>query len=468
MAYDLGRQIEQRHDLQRLGYAPAKYAADPTYSLMTSASIGGDLTRTRLATPPAQSPPMLKHQLPDFLKPLPSRMNLVDIEHLYAKGSLSVPATMVRNALLRAYCEWVHPYMPILELHHVLGVINDETGRSGQMSLLLFQAMLLYDLDYEVDRISLIQSLLLMTYWYESPDDPKDTWHWMGVAISLGHTIGLHRDPDGSSLQPAKQKLWKRIWFSCLMRDRLVALGMRRPTRIKETDYNVPMLEESDFETDALPAHITIIGPECTLLRDVEALRQLKRTRGKLERLDEVEACDVKLRRWFGDLDATSRYQGNAPRGSSEPSLFLHCSLLHMIYYTTIADVAVQFMEAAVRLARIGESVKVRGAADSLGGEEHVQKRPSKHHQSDGGKLDGLTARTPPESASPASLQALSPALPQGMGMHNGVHDSLDGVIDGGVDDGIKNGMNDNISHGMANGVANDTGNGMETLGRRR
>ena len=88
----------------------------------------------------------------------------------------------------------------------------------------------LYDFDYEVDRVSLVQSLLLMTYWYETPDDQKDTWHWMGVAITLAHTIGLHRNPEKSNMEPSKKKLWKRVWWSCFMRDRLVALGMRRPT----------------------------------------------------------------------------------------------------------------------------------------------------------------------------------------------------------------------------------------------
>ena len=72
-----------------------------------------------------------------------------------------------------------------------------------------------------------------MSYWYETPDDQKDTWHWLGIAVSLAHTIGLHRHADTLSLDVSRQKLWKRIWWCLLMRDRLVALGMRRPTRIE-------------------------------------------------------------------------------------------------------------------------------------------------------------------------------------------------------------------------------------------
>src|SRR3954468_4052464 len=112
-----------------------------------------------------------------------------------------------------------------------------------------------------------------MTYWYETPDDQKDTWHWMGVAISLAHTIGLHRNPENSNMEPSRKKLWKRIWWSCFMRDRLVALGMRRPTRVKDEDYDVPMLTEDDFETEPLSDNITIVSTK--LIRNEESQRQL-------------------------------------------------------------------------------------------------------------------------------------------------------------------------------------------------
>ena len=182
-----------------------------------------------------------------------------------------------------------------------------------------------------------------MTYWYETPDDQKDTWHWMGVAISLAHTIGLHRNPENSTMEPRKKKLWKRIWWSCFMRDRLIALGMRRPTRVKDEDYDVPMLTESDFEIAPVAEHITVISPECSLAKDVEAQRQLAQmciakaklclcvshvlsaqysvlvrcqgmqgvegaTRSsvmlfpkKLDQTDEVRNCDMELSQWIWD-----------------------------------------------------------------------------------------------------------------------------------------------------------------------
>ncbi|KAH7378156.1 cutinase transcription factor 1 alpha [Cadophora sp. MPI-SDFR-AT-0126] len=404
----VNKKIENHTLLRRQGYMATQYDSDPTYTLMTSASLSGDLTKTRLDTPPV----LLKHQLPAYLKPLPPRMTSVDIDYLFAKGALSLPDTPVRNALLRAYCEFVHPYMPLLEIHHVLEIMNDPSGESGKISLLLFQAIMfagtafvdmghlhaagytnrkaarkaffqkarvLYDFDYEIDRVSLVQSLLLMTYWYETPDDQKDTWHWMGVAISLAHTIGLHRNPENSNMEPAKKKLWKRIWWSCFMRDRLIALGMRRPTRVKDEDYDVPMLVEDDFEIGALAENITIIPQSCTLMRTPSIQLQLAQmciakaklclcishvlsaqysvlvrhqgmqgqegsTRSsvmlfpkKLDQTDEVTRCDEELQEWVRDLPTACQYTEHIDPGQAGDTVFVQRSLLHMVYYTTLS-----------------------------------------------------------------------------------------------------------------------------------
>ena len=238
---------------------------------------------------------------------------------------------------------------------------------------------MLYDFDYEIDRVALVQSLLLMTYWYETPDDQKDTWHWMGVAISLAHTIGLHRNPEKSNMEPNRKKLWKRIWWSCFMRDRLVALGMRRPTRVKDEDYDVPMLEEEDFEIGPIADNITIISRDCTLVRDPEAQRELaqmciakaklclcishvltaqysvlvkaqgmQRQEGstrssvmlfpkKLDQTDDVKRCDEELRNWVDTLPECCEYSNEMANGRSGPPVFVQRSLLHMVYFTTLS-----------------------------------------------------------------------------------------------------------------------------------
>jgi len=135
-------QLGKSDSLRRQSFVQTGFEADPTYALITSAAINGDLKATRIESTPAPPQPMLKHRLPDYLKPLPQRMTSVDIDYLFAKGALSLPDIRVRNALLRGYLEYVHPYMPLVEFREVLQMIEDGTGGSGKMSLLLFQAIM--------------------------------------------------------------------------------------------------------------------------------------------------------------------------------------------------------------------------------------------------------------------------------------------------------------------------------------
>ncbi|KKY23987.1 putative c6 transcription factor [Diplodia seriata] len=344
--------------------------------------------------------------LPAYIKPLPPRIGQDEIAYLQKKGALTIPALDLKTELLRAYVEFVHPYMPLLDLHEFLRIIDCQDGSQGKMSLILFQAVmfagsafadfkylrkagysnrkearkdffqktrLLYDFDYEQDRVSLVQALLLLTYYYETPDDQKDTWHWMGVATSVAHTIGLHRNPDKANMDPKRVKLWKRIWWSTYMRDRLIALGMRRPTRIKDEDYDVPLLTLDDFEIAAVPDSISCIPADCVVARDVALQRQLaicciqkaklclcishvlskqycvlNNNQGLLndrttmmllpKKLDpqksDVKHCDVELKKWKEELPEEAKYE---EASSGNRSIDLHKSLLHMVFYTTLS-----------------------------------------------------------------------------------------------------------------------------------
>ena len=365
--------------------------------------------------PNVMSPVTPSHGLPHYIKPLPSKLAPEDLVYLEKKGALSIPATPLRDELLRNFVEFVHPCLPLLNVHDLVATIDRNDG-SRPVSLLLFQAImfsamatvdihflkaagyatrrdarreffqrtrLLYDFDIEIDRISLIQSLLLMTYWYETPDDQKDSHHWMAIAVSLSHTIGLHRNSEKSSaMDGSRKKLWKRIWWSVYIRDRLVALGMRRPTRIKNSDFDVPMLTLDDFESDVLPDEPSCIPSECTVLRDLQKQRQLSlmcieqvklcmcmghilsvqysvlmnnhgaiNAEGSTEttarlvarrrepEFDEVQHCDKELQDWRDNLpdEATYVLPTWHDVDSGNDSIVLNLSLLHMIYYATLS-----------------------------------------------------------------------------------------------------------------------------------
>jgi hypothetical protein len=195
----------------------------------------------------------------------------------------------------------------------------------------------------------------------------------MGVATSVAHTIGLHRNPDKTTMDAKRIKLWKRIWWSTYMRDRLIALGMRRPTRIKSEDFDVPMLTLDDFEIAPLPESVSCLPADCRFARDVDMQRQLAimciekaklclcishvlskqycvlnnaqgilndRTTMMLlpKKLDpetsEVKTCDEELQKWVNELQEEAKY---TDQPSGDKTLDLHRALLHMVFFTTLS-----------------------------------------------------------------------------------------------------------------------------------
>ncbi|KAK5044470.1 hypothetical protein LTR84_010751 [Exophiala bonariae] len=350
--------------------------------------------------------------LPQYIQPIPLRIMREDLDYLQAKGVFSIPEATFRNELLRCYVQYVHPYLPIIDLGEVLTTIEKDQPNDS-ISLLLFQAVmfagtayvdmqylvaqgymtrkaarkaffqkvkLLYDFDYEIDRVTVVQSVLLMTYWYENPDDPKDAWHWLGAAISVARTSDLNCDiSDARTINHKKRCLWKRIWWSCFMRDRLIAIGMRRPTRIDDGDFHVSMLDISDFETEALPQEVIRMLGGCLSVRDTSNRVTLANMCISLTKLcicitqvlavqystlghkigatqettmrlvpkkcatepSDVVRCDAQLDQWYEDLPNNLHYFGpdfrvQKPTNDGEV-INLHRALLSGVYLTAIS-----------------------------------------------------------------------------------------------------------------------------------
>jgi hypothetical protein len=134
---------------------------------------------------------------------------------------------------------------------------------------------LLYNFDYESNQISLIQALLLIFFWYETPNDSKDAGHWTGLAINLARTIGLNSDSVLQQMDSKKQELCRRIWWSCFTRDHMVALGTRRPPHIRENEFDVPVLTLENFDFEDLTEHMPMISENYVIIRDLDRQKKL-------------------------------------------------------------------------------------------------------------------------------------------------------------------------------------------------
>ncbi|KAJ6443606.1 C6 transcription factor [Purpureocillium lavendulum] len=246
--------------------------------------------------------------LPPFISPVPQSWTRPDIEYLYQKGVFSLPDRKDLCALLRSYVEWVHPLCPLLDLHEFLAAIAHPDGSSGSVSLMVLhsvllagaafvderhlaghdsrlsarkdyftRAKLLYSMGYESDRLRIVQSLLLMSYWQELHDDAANHWYWAEVGCSVARSIGLYKDPTSAGMSDGDKALWKRVGWSCMLRDRVLNLGVRMPPKIRPSEFQLPMLEEADFGVEPFPSAVVDLLGGCELLANPQLHARLAR-----------------------------------------------------------------------------------------------------------------------------------------------------------------------------------------------
>ncbi|CAK7199904.1 hypothetical protein SEUCBS139899_002591 [Sporothrix eucalyptigena] len=208
--------------------------------------------------------------------------------YLRHEGAFQTLPPDVCDDILRAYFAHVHFFIPILDVADIVRAYTQHGRMQGLHPLLCWsmclaaanflpadvltktgfrsrkamkeamyaRAKCLYDLDRSTDKVTLIQAVLLMGFWYTDAYDHTGAWHWVGIAISLAQSLGFHRKPHLSSARrhpdgdARRTSLVRRIWWTCLVRDRWVALAKGRPMRIHDEDCDVPLPVREDLEAD--------------------------------------------------------------------------------------------------------------------------------------------------------------------------------------------------------------------------
>ncbi|KAK2670487.1 hypothetical protein RAB80_012909 [Fusarium oxysporum f. sp. vasinfectum] len=208
-----------------------------------------------------------------------------DQEYLRRKGAFVFPEARIRDSLVRAYFHYVHPFFPIIDVQdflpkhesatldrvsaHLLWsmylaacnfLVEDVVRAAGyatrkEMKRSIYRkAKALYDMQHEKDRTTLIQAVLLMGFYSSDTEDKTGPWHWIGVAIGLSQTAGLHRNPHStaSRIPQHRQRLWRLIWWSCVHQDVWFSVGMGRPVRINLDDCDTQLPVAADLDALAV------------------------------------------------------------------------------------------------------------------------------------------------------------------------------------------------------------------------
>ncbi|KAL2061083.1 hypothetical protein VTL71DRAFT_9135 [Oculimacula yallundae] len=205
-------------------------------------------------------------------------LSVATSRYLQDEGALTLPDLQACMAALQAYFTWFHSCFPILDMidfSHKLAAsqasylllqcmlfigasyCDDATitsmgfsNRTEAKSLLYTRARLLFHADWEKDRITLIQSLFLLSFWRGGASDVRDVRYWLGVVIGVAESHGLHRSTRFATSDPSKARIRKRIWWSIYVRERQSAASLGLPSRIRDDDCDVEPLAISDLETE--------------------------------------------------------------------------------------------------------------------------------------------------------------------------------------------------------------------------
>ncbi|KAJ5214910.1 hypothetical protein N7468_010589 [Penicillium chermesinum] len=250
-----------------------------------------------------------------------------ELEYISQQGGFSWLPRNVSDALVRCYFAHVHFFLPVLEPSKFLDAYT--TKENQDMNLLLLWSVFLaatnfveadvlqqagfssrkamkramykrakcfYDIDHSSDTLTLIQSVLLLSYWYSDAQEHTGASYWIGIAITLAQSIGLHRDPNTQSRNishsqvEGKRHLTCRLWWTCVIRDRWVSLAKGRPMRIHDEDHDVKLPVMSDilneFHTVSPEAQRQFLPPDLDKLADIWiSLVKISDTLGRILRM---------------------------------------------------------------------------------------------------------------------------------------------------------------------------------------
>ncbi|KAH9887140.1 fungal-specific transcription factor domain-containing protein [Xylariomycetidae sp. FL2044] len=350
-----------------------KFTRAPITEAGRVAFLGESSNLTLLVHDRQGSSDVVHYPLPENVRGSRARLTELDnieIDILHQRGAFLLPPRSLCDELIESYFRWVHPIVPVINRTRFMRQYRDP---QNPPSLLLLQAVLLagsrvcnnpqlmdangsttpaaltfykrakalYDANYEDDRVTIVQALLLMGWYWEGPEDvTKNVFYWSRVAIIVAQGSGMHRSVEGSQLSKADKRLWKRIWWTLFTRDRSVAVALGRPCNINLDDSDVEMLTEDDFVEDE-PDNATGFSPDpihvhfflqyvklCEIMGLVLSQQYSIASRGRRQNAIDLTHSDMALADWLQNCPKIVYWE--------MPRHHFWSALLHSMYYTAL------------------------------------------------------------------------------------------------------------------------------------
>lgn len=242
---DLYVEQQRAHDGTYSIYMKPKFARAPIKEAGRVAYLGESSNLSLLVHDRHGTTDVVHYPLPENVRGTRARMNELDeleLRILHERGAFLLPPRQLCDELVEAYFTWIAPVVPVINRSKFMRRYRDP---KNPPSLLLLQAILLagsrvctnsqlmdtngsttpaamtfykrakalYDANYEDDRVTIVQAIILMGWYWEGPegkmkeraeiaqfarsdiasDVTKNVFYWSRVAIVVAQGSGMHR-----------------------------------------------------------------------------------------------------------------------------------------------------------------------------------------------------------------------------------------------------------------------------------
>ncbi|KAF4630029.1 hypothetical protein G7Y89_g8117 [Cudoniella acicularis] len=322
------------------------------------------------------------------------RLDLVPSFYTYTVKSCLMPIRRVQHELVTLYFQYIHPMFPVVDEAYFTEIHRKYRGQEQFMSVLdfvIYQAILAagfghlseaqlqrtpyrsvhegqeaqFDLvkarywsQPTSDPVTLTQVCLILSLWSPGASGVQNNSYWINMAFKHANAGELWKSqPATANGRPCRRRL---IWWCCIVRDRVLALGMRRPYRLHKAPFEEDLISQLDFGLEARSPSSTVDMQSkqtailafiwlCKLSEIMAAIAIFQqRTRfsrawngdsigNSMSELDEVRIFDRDLSKWKEDFegDASDVILGHGNQDVPTPVSILRivCNSLVAVLY---------------------------------------------------------------------------------------------------------------------------------------
>jgi hypothetical protein len=197
----------------------------------------------------------------------------------------------------------------------------DEKERLSATCLSKSKDLLRLDL-FDNGDVALVQTLLLLTQYFQSTNWPNKCWTTIGLACRLAQGLGLHIEENGVDQQVSLEarEIRRRAWHGCVTLDIIVSMTLGRPAMLAgSSTCSLPAPIDGDDELEVVSS-IEFFRQSVKLYRIVGRIllsvykingEHLERSVGAEEKakIDLVHTLDEDLTRFMHDVPGGLKWQ---------------------------------------------------------------------------------------------------------------------------------------------------------------